>query len=74
MVFLKRASRRLRSGGRLLAGARRGTMRNDRRGLYVGLAVGRVAGVAMAQRSAAPARETVTIQLKWKHQFQFAGY
>ena len=49
-------------------------MRNDRRGLYVGLAVGLVAGVAMAQRSAAPARETVTIQLKWKHQFQFAGY
>lgn len=29
---------------------------------------------AAASSSAAPALETVTIQLKWLHQFQFAGY
>jgi PAS domain S-box-containing protein len=32
------------------------------------------AAAALAQSSGAPALDRVTLQLKWKHQFQFAGY
>ena len=42
--------------------------------LLVQAALALVALLPALLPSAAPAAETVTLQLKWKHQFQFAGY